>query len=114
MTKRYNHKNIIDKTAVGTRTCFVCKTIAPRAQMLRFVGRPGQTIRFDAQEVLPGRGMWLHANCDCLQKAIEKRIFFKAAKGTVQIPENLMDDVIAQLARYPEKLSLFNQGGIHE
>jgi len=82
--------------------------------MLRFVGRPGQVVRFDAREILPGRGMWLHANHDCLKKAIEKRIFFKAAKGTVQIPENLMDDVIAQLTRYPEKLSLFNQGGIHE
>ena len=114
MTKRYNHRNKNPKTVVGTRTCFVCKTIAPRAQMLRFVGRPGQTVRFDAKENLPGRGMWLHANCDCLKKAIEKRIFFKAAKGTVKIPENLVDDVMQQLLHCPEKLSLFNQGGIHE
>ena len=112
--KRHNHKNKNPKTVVGTRTCFVCKTIAKRAQMLRFVGRPGQAVRFDAKETFPGRGMWLHANRDCLKKAIEKRLFFKAAKGTVEIPENLMDDVVQQLARYPEKLSLFNQGGIHE
>lgn len=114
MTKQNNHKNKNPKTVVGTRTCFVCKTVAPRAQMLRFVGQPGQIVQFDAREVFPGRGMWLHANCECLQKAIEKHLFFKAAKGTVKIPENLMDDVVNQLTRYPEKLSLFNQGGIHE
>jgi predicted RNA-binding protein YlxR (DUF448 family) len=58
--------------------------------------------------------MWLHANCDCLTKAIEKRIFFKATKGTVKIPENLMDDVREKLVHHPEKQILFNQGGIHE
>ena len=112
--KRHNHKNKNPKTVVGTRTCFVCKTIAPREQMLRFVGRPGQVVRFDDREILPGRGMWLHANCDCLTKAIEKRIFFKAAKGTVKIPENLIDDVREKLVHHPEKQILFNQGGIHE
>ena len=75
------------------RTCFVCKTIAPREQMLRFVGQPGQVVQFDAKEVLPGRGMWLHADKACLEKAIEKRIFYKAAKGTVKIPDDLMNVV---------------------
>ena len=112
--KRHNHKNNNPKTVVGTRTCFVCKTIAPRGEMLRFVGRPGQVVQFDAKEVLPGRGMWLHANKECLEKAISKRIFYKAAKGTVKIPENLMEDVEQQLARFPQKLNLFHQGEAHE
>ena len=64
--KKHNHKNKNPKTVVVMRTCFVCKTIAPRKEMLRFVGQPGQVVQFDAKEVLPGRGMWLHANKVCL------------------------------------------------
>lgn len=112
--KRHNHRNKNPKTVVGTRTCFVCKTIAPREEMLRFVGRPGQILRFDAKEVLPGRGMWLHANKECLEKAVEKRIFYKAAKGTVKIPDDFIQVVEKDLERYPEKQKLFLKGAIHE
>ena len=92
----------------------MCKEIAPREQMLRFVGRPGQVVQFDAQEVLPGRGMWLHADRSCLEKAINKRIFYKAAKGTVTIPEDLMQLVEQKIQNYPEKQKLFLKGAIHE
>jgi len=112
--KKHNHKNKNPKTVVGTKTCFVCKTIAPRAEMLRFVGQRGQLVQFDAKEVLPGRGMWLHADHTCLKKAIEKRLFYKAAKGTVQIPEDLMRVVELKLQNYPEKQKLFFKGAVHE
>ena len=82
--------------------------------MLRFVGRPGQVVRFDAKEVLPGRGMWLHANKNCLKTAIEKRVFYKAAKGTVKIPEDLMQVVESDLQNYPTKQTLFFKGVTNE
>ena len=82
--------------------------------MLRFVGRVGQVVQFDAKEVLPGRGMWLHANKNCLQKAITKKIFYKAAKGTVKIPDDLMEKVKQDLTHFPNKLNLFHQGEAHE
>ena len=112
--KKHNHKNSNPKTTVGFKTCFVCKTIAPREEMLRFVGRSGQSVQFDAHEILPGRGMWLHADKVCLTKAIEKRLFYKAAKGTVKIPEDLMSVVEQQLQNYPEKQKLFFKGATHE
>lgn len=112
--KKNNRKNKNPKTVIGTRTCFVCKEPAPREEMLRFVGRPGQTVCFDAQEILPGRGMWLHANKECLSKAIEKHLFYKAAKGTVKIPEDLMQVVEQELQNYPKKQKLFFKGAIHE
>ena len=96
------------------KTCFVCKTIAPREEMLRFVGQRGQVVQFDAEERLPGRGMWLHADKACLTKAIEKHVFYKAAKGTVQIPEDLMTVVEQKLQNYPQKQKLFLKGAIHE
>ena len=92
----------------------MCKTIAPREDMLRFVGQPGQVVQFDATETLPGRGMWLHANSACLKKAIEKRLFYKAAKGTVTIPEDLEYVVTKELQNYPAKQKLFLKGAIHE
>ena len=92
----------------------MCKAIAPRAEMLRFVGRPGQTVQFDAKEVLPGRGMWLHADKRCLEQAISKRLFFKAAKGTVKIPEDLVSVVEQGLQQYPEKQKLFLKGEMYE
>ena len=112
--KKHNHKNNGPKTVIGTRTCFVCKTIAPREEMHRFVGQPGQTIQFDARERLPGRGMWLHADKDCLTKAIEKRLFYKAAKGTAEIPKDLMNVFEQNLKNYPQKQKLFLKGAIHE
>ena len=105
--KTHNHKNNNPKTVVGTKTCFVCKTISPRAEMLRFVGRVGEVVQFDAHEKMPGRGMWLHANKDCLQKAIDKHLFYKAAKGTVKIPTDLMNVVENELQNYPIKQKLF-------
>ena len=92
----------------------MCRTIAPREEMLRFVGQPGQTVQFDAREVLPGRGMWLHAKQKCLELAISKRMFYKAAKGTVKIPENLMTLVEQELQSYPQKLKLFLKGEMYE
>ncbi|MBQ4471825.1 MAG: YlxR family protein [Alphaproteobacteria bacterium] len=91
------------------KTCFVCKTISPRNQMLRFVGGAGEIVQFDAKEVLPGRGMWLHADESCLERAIEKRLFQRVAKGVVTIPGDLMDVVKKAIQNHPEKQKLFFQ-----
>jgi len=91
-------KNNFSK-AKGLRTCFVCKTTTDKNDLLRFVGRPGQTLTFDAKRVLPGRGMWVHAHGRCLQDAIEKHLFCKAAKGTIKIPDNFLLSVQNQLSK---------------
>ena len=108
------HKNNSSKTVAGTKTCFVCRTTAPREEMLRFVGHSGDVIRFDFHEKLPGRGMWLHANRDCLKKAIDQKLFYKAAKGTVIIPKDFIDAVEKELQYNPIKHKLFLKGAIHE
>lgn len=80
------------------RTCFVCKKATDKSDLLRLVGRPGQVLVFDKKHILPGRGMWVHAD-DCLQQAIEKRLVYKAAKGTVQIPNNFLAQIKNQLSK---------------
>ena len=65
--------------------------------MIRFVISPDREVVFDVNEKLPGAGMWLYPTKESLDMAIEKRIFYKAAKGTVKIPENLRDVVLNSL-----------------
>jgi len=90
---KHNHKNRRHASEVGTKTCFVTKETLPRAEMFRFVSAPGRVIMFDVAEKLPGHGFWLKADKDILNQAITKRIFYKAAKGTVKIPDDLADQV---------------------
>ena len=52
--KKHNHKNNNSKTVVGARTCFVCKTIALREDMLRFVARSGQVVQFSLFQMPAG------------------------------------------------------------
>ena len=75
----------------GIRTCFVCRKQDRRENLLRFIGRPGHTLSYDATETNPGRGMWVHQ--DCLKQAFEKRLFYKAAKGTVRILADLAEQM---------------------
>ena len=93
------------------RTCLVCKTSTHRSHLLRFVGRPGQVLIFDVQGKLPGRGMWVHANGNCLQQAIDKHLFYKAAKGTVRIPDNFIEQVQNQCALFRRQLNSDREDG---
>ncbi|MBR6412173.1 MAG: DUF448 domain-containing protein [Alphaproteobacteria bacterium] len=81
--------------------------------MLRFVSAPGHVITFDGAEKLPGHGFWLKADKDILNQAITKRIFYKAAKGTVNIPDDLADQVLRTLkSRCINLLGLCRKAGL--
>ena len=75
----------------GIRTCFVCKTQDRRENLLRFTGHPGSPLIYDVKEINPGRGMWVHQ--DCLGTAFQKHLFYKAAKGTVRISGELVEQM---------------------
>ena len=81
----------------GMKVCIVTKNTFPRTEMLRFVVSPNREIVFDADEKLPGKGIWISADKDILQKAVQKKIFDKAAGMSVVIPENLTDIVLGKL-----------------
>ena len=110
---KHNHKNRPAAREAGLKTCFVTKEVCPRAEMLRFALAPGRQIIFDVAEKLPGHGFWLKADKELLEKAITKRIFYKAAKGTVAIPEALQDQVVASLrGRCLNLMSLCRKAGL--
>ena len=110
---KHNHKNRRHAGDTGTKTCFVTKDVMPRSNMLRFVSAPGRVIMFDVAEKLPGHGFWLTANRALLRQAVTKRLFYKAAKGTVVIPDDLEDKVIVTLkARCLSLMSLCRKAGL--
>ena len=92
MFRNHQHKNNSNGLkGPGIRTCFVCRTQDRRENLLRFTGRPGKPLCYDAKETNPGRGMWVHQ--DCLDEAFQKRLFYKAAKGSVRVLDELADQM---------------------
>ena len=83
---------------VPERRCIVTGEVSPQAGLIRFVVGPDGTVVPDVLEKLPGRGMWVTASRDALDKA-GKGQFSKSAKAPVQVPDDLADEVERQLAR---------------
>jgi len=72
--------------------------------MLRFVLAPGEpgaarTVVADLDARLPGRGMWLSAQGDVLERAASRGAFARAARGPVVIPPDLRASIEQGLRR---------------
>ncbi len=71
------------------RRCIVTRETGPKEAMLRFVLSPGRELVPDLAGKLPGRGMWLSARADVLERAQGRGAFSKAARGLVIPPPDL-------------------------
>jgi len=81
------------------RRCVVSGQVRPRGEMLRFVVGPDGAIHPDPAAQLPGRGIWLSPRRDVVNTAVTKRLFARAARRAVVVPDDLADRVEALLAR---------------
>lgn len=94
------------------RRCAVTRVPGTPDTLLRFAVAPDGRILPDLQERLPGRGIWLVARREVLEKALAKNLFARAAHGPVSAPADLADQVSAGLRqRVLELLSLARRGG---
>ena len=80
------------------RRCIVTGELRPKAELLRFVVGPGDMVVPDIKGVLPGRGLWLLPRRSIIEKACKRRLFARAARAPVSVPEDLPVQV-AQLLR---------------
>jgi predicted RNA-binding protein YlxR (DUF448 family) len=71
------------------RRCIVTRESGPKEAMLRFVLSPGREVVADLAGKLPGRGMWLSAKADVIERAVKRGAFAKVARGTVSLPPDL-------------------------
>lgn len=95
MTRGGQHKN---KDA-SERRCIVTGETQPKRGLVRFVVGPDNGVFPDVMEKLPGRGIWVSAERDVLEKAIAKKLFSRGAKAQVNVQDGLIDEVERQLVR---------------
>ena len=81
------------------RRCIATGESQPKSGLIRFVVGPDNMIVPDLLEKLPGRGIWVSADPAALEKAVEKNLFSRGAKQKVTLPNDLIAQVEAGLAR---------------
>ena len=94
------------------RKCIATGKVCDKSGLIRFVIGPDGAIVPDLLEKLPGRGIWVSADKDALQTAIEKNLFSKSAKTKVSTPDDLLNFVEGRLAnRVIDLISLARKSG---
>ncbi|MBU2957026.1 RNA-binding protein [Paracoccus sp. 1_MG-2023] len=81
------------------RRCIATGEVQPKRGLIRFVIGPEDQIVPDLAEKLPGRGIWVAADRDALEKATSKGLFSRAARTKVTVPADLVAQVEDGLAR---------------
>ncbi|NSX53873.1 RNA-binding protein [Parasulfitobacter algicola] len=94
------------------RKCIATGEVQPKSGLMRFVIHPTGQVIPDILQKLPGRGVWVAAEKDAIEKAVNKGLFSRATKQNVTVPDTLLDDVDTQLARrLVELVSLARKAG---
>lgn len=94
------------------RRCIVSGKSGGKHGLIRFVVGPEDRIVPDIAECLPGRGIWVSADRAALEKAEAKKLFARAARQAVTMPQGLADLVeTLLLRRVIELLSLARKSG---
>jgi uncharacterized protein len=94
------------------RKCIASGESQPKAGLVRFcVGPEGQIVP-DILGRLPGRGIYVTADRDLIDKAAKKGLFARAARQPVKVPDGLTD-LVEQLLlqRVVELLSMARKAG---
>lgn len=97
---------------VAERRCLVTRQAHDRDCLIRFVVDPAGRVLPDLDERLPGRGMWLSAERDVVNKAGARGLFAKAARAPARAAPDLADQVERLLAkRMMDGLGLARRAG---
>jgi predicted RNA-binding protein YlxR (DUF448 family) len=87
------------RAQMNDRMCIVTRKQAEPDDLLRFVAGPDGKLVPDLKRRLPGRGCWVTAERQFVERAARKGLFAKALKCDIAVPETLADDVDALLVR---------------
>jgi predicted RNA-binding protein YlxR (DUF448 family) len=85
--------------ATPFRRCLVSGLPAERSRLVRFAVAPDGEIVPDVDERLPGRGLWVTADRVALERARRRKLFAKAARASVRVPDDLAQRVERLLVR---------------
>lgn len=94
------------------RRCIVSREAEPKRGLIRFVVSPDGLVVPDLAEKLPGRGIWVSADRAVLEEAVKKKLFAKAARTQVTVPDDFVNLIEAGLAdRVVHLISLARKAG---
>jgi predicted RNA-binding protein YlxR (DUF448 family) len=94
------------------RKCIVTGDEKSIDHMVRFVVGPDGGIVPDVMGKLPGRGIWVSAKRDALDAAVSKKLFARAAKHSVTIPDGLVAAIeTALLRRVTDRIAMARKAG---
>ena len=100
MTNPVHHKKDAEfGGSTPERKCIATGEVMDKSKLIRFVVGPDDQLYADINNKLPGRGIWVSATRAALEKAVNKGLFPRAAKKAIVVPENLVQDIEAQLTR---------------
>lgn len=88
-----------DRTDDPKRKCIATGEAQPKFGLIRFVAGPDGQLVPDILGKLPGRGAYVAAERSAIDRAVAKKLFARAFKQPVQMPEALADEVERQLVR---------------
>lgn len=94
------------------RRCLALGAPRDRGLLIRFVVGPEGVIVPDVDERLPGRGLWVTADRQAIDLVLRRKLFAKAARQAVRVPENLpvlLETALARRCR--ELLGLARRAG---
>ena len=81
------------------RRCIVTGDTQPPDGMVRFVVGLEGLLCPDLGRELPGRGIWVGCRRNLVDRAVKKRLFARAAKGSVTVPDDMADQVESVMVR---------------
>jgi hypothetical protein len=98
------HKMEETEHGARARRDIVSGEILPEHRLLRFVAGPDGVVVPDVAAKLPGRGLWVEASRQAVAKAVEKKLFARAAKAPASGREqNIKVTATADLGERAEK-----------
>lgn len=95
------------------RRCVATGESGPTEGLIRFALSPEGVATPDLAERLPGRGVWVTARRDLVERAARKRLFSRGFKAPATAPDGLADAIEAALAqRLIEAVALARKAGL--
>ncbi|WP_313137090.1 RNA-binding protein [Paracoccus jeotgali] len=101
------------QTEGSERRCLVTGEVQPKAGLIRLVLGPDGIVVPDLAEKLPGRGFWVTADRQIIDRAVAKGLLSRAAKAPAKAPEDFAALIEAGLARrVTDLISLARKSGL--
>ncbi|MGE4498552.1 MAG: DUF448 domain-containing protein [Deferribacterales bacterium] len=95
-------KKTAEKPEIPQRSCISCGKTAGRNELLRFVTDGEGKAIYDRKRKLPGRGVYLCFDNECLMQAAKKNLFAKGFKENINRKEytQLLQEIYSVTADY--------------